>query len=280
MSTKPSVLYKYRQVDDNSIDALSKGKLWYSKPSGLNDPHDVAPRWKKELTDTEILEDFVLRRGDAAESEVKDFKESMAKLVAKYRGKGWNDKRVLRKIDEVLMPVDKKTQREILQDTLYYNEVLFASMGVLSLAEDPKNSVMWGSYCNSHRGFCLGFEYHETNVLGQYSNKVNYFENMPKPSAKLFSHDTDECAVEVIAYSKSVDWKYETEWRVLKQQGNALFSYPGKLVEVILGMNTSEVDIAKVRKAVKESGYAPTYYILQKNEDEYGYSLVRLDHES
>ena len=112
MIIEPKVLYKYRQVDQNSINALSTGKLWYSKPSGLNDPHDVAPRWQKELTDTEVLEDFVLLRGASEASEATGASEGMAKLVEKYRSKGWDDKRVLRKIDQVLMPVDKKTSIE------------------------------------------------------------------------------------------------------------------------------------------------------------------------
>jgi hypothetical protein len=274
LSNKIEVLYKYRLVDDNSVDALSKGVLWYSKPAGLNDPHDVAPRWKKELTDTEVLEDFVLKRSNSDNAEAKAAGEAIAKFVAKLRSKGWNDSRVLRKVDATFMPQDGKPQRELLQDTLYYNETIFASMGVLSLSEDPKHAVMWGSYSNSHRGFCLGFEYHETNVLGQYAEPIRYLDKMPKPSVKLFSHDAGEEAIDHIALTKSKAWEYEQEWRVLKPGGNKLFPYPGKLVEVILGMHISDEDETRVRNAIRESGYSPNYYKLKSLEDDYGYELV------
>jgi hypothetical protein len=272
LSKEVQILYKYRQLDDNSLDAVEKNCLWYSKPSGLNDPHDVAPRWKKDISDKEVLEEFVMLRENNESSEGK----GIANFAQKLLSKGWSYTRVLRKVDALFLKIDGKTQRELLQDTLYYNETVFAGMGVLSLSEDPKNSVMWGSYSDSHRGFCLGFEYHETNVLGQYSNNVNYLDTMPKPSAKLFAHDAGNDALYQIAYSKSKDWAYEKEWRVLKQEGNKLYPYPGRLVEVILGMNISEHDEIKLKNAVDNSGYLPRFLKLKKIEDEYGYDLIPL----
>lgn len=274
MDKEVEVLYKYRIVDGNSINALSKGMLWYSKPAGLNDPHDVAPRWKKDITDTEVLNDFVLKRGDSNNAEAKASSKAISKFVAQCRAKGWGDSRILRAVDEMFMKIDGKSQKALLQDTLYYNEIIFSSMGVLSLSEDPKHPVMWGSYSNSHRGFCLGFEYHETNVLGQYASSIDYVAKMPKPSVKLFSHDAGEDALELIAFTKSKEWEYEQEWRVIKPNGNKLFPYPGKLVEVILGMKMSEEDELSVRNAIRESGYNPTYFRLKPREDEYGYELV------
>jgi hypothetical protein len=263
-------LYKYRQADDLSIDALKNGKLWYSRPIGLNDPHDVAPRWKKNFTDKEILEDYVMLRENNESSEGTGIAEKIQKMLSK----GWSHERVLRKIDQLFMPLDGKSQRALLQDVLYYNETVFAATGVLSLSADPKHPVMWGAYSNSHKGFCLGFEYHETNVLGQYSNRVEYVSKMPKPSIRLFSHDAGDDAIYQIAYTKSLEWEYENEWRVLKPEGNGLYPYPGKLKEVILGLNMAEEDEGKVRSAVEESGYKPIFLKLKKNEDEFGYELV------
>ncbi|PKG38921.1 DUF2971 domain-containing protein [Psychromonas sp. Urea-02u-13] len=272
-SDKIESLYKYRQVDDLSIDALKKGKLWYSKPAGLNDPHDVAPRWKKNFTDKEILEDYVMLRENNESSEGKGIAEKIKKMLSK----GWSHERVLRKIDQILMAFDGKTQRAMLQDVLYYNETVFAGIGVLSLSEDPKHPVMWGAYGNSHKGFCLGFEYHETNVLGQYANTINYINKMPKPSIRLLAHDTGDDAIYQIAFTKSLEWEYEKEWRVLKTEGNGLYPYPGKLTEVVLGLNMSEEDEKKIRSAVEESGYKPVFLRLRKYVDEFGYELVPSD---
>lgn len=266
-----NILYKYRQVDDLSLDALKKGQLWYSKPSGLNDPHDVAPRWKKSFTDKEVIEDYVLLRFNAESSEDKSVEKYIKKLLAK----GWSHTRILKKIDDMFMSVDGKTQRAMLQDVLYYNETLFESLGVLSLSEDPIHSVMWGAYSNSHQGFCLGLEYHETNVLGQYANKIKYLEKMPIPSIALFAQNAGDDVISQIAFTKSKEWEYEKEWRILKTEGNGLYPYPGKLIEVILGLNMSEEDELKIKSAIKESGYTPQFLKVKKNEEEFGFKLIQ-----
>ena len=265
---QPKHLYKYRVANDLSLDALKRGLVWYSKPEGLNDPHDVSARWQKDFTDKEIVEDYLMMR------EVGTPVSGIADEVKKLLSKGWSYKKILKYFDDLFMPVDRKPQRELLQDVLYYNEVMFSAMGVLSLSEDPLHQLMWAHYSDSHKGFCLGFENHETNIIGQYGSEVNYFKKMPKPNIRGFQKGGGGEVINMIAYSKSLDWKYEKEWRILKQTGNNLYSYPGKLSEVILGLKISSEDEDKVRNAVTESGYAPLYKRVVKNDGQYDISFV------
>lgn len=167
------------------------------------------------------------------------------------------------------MPIDKKTQRELLQDVLYYNEVKFSALGVLSLSELPDNQLMWAHYADSHKGFCLGFENHQTNVIGQYGLPVDYVEKMPKPNIASFAMDAAGEVVQLIAYTKSKDWAYEKEWRVLKQEGNHLYPFPGRLVEVIFGLNMTAMDEGKVREAVIKSEYRPIFKRARKSENSF-----------
>ncbi|MFQ2767317.1 hypothetical protein ACK3ZB_11330, partial [Aeromonas caviae] len=61
-----------------------------------------------------------------------------------------------------------------------------------------------------------------------------------------------------------------------KLVGNMLYPYPGRLVEVILGMNISQDDELRVRNAIRASGYTPNYFKLKAIEDDYGYAKLRL----
>ncbi|WP_421377180.1 DUF2971 domain-containing protein [Paraburkholderia sp. DD10] len=260
----PSVLYKYRSINPLSLDALAKGRIWYSKPRGLNDPNDVAARWDKNFSAKEILEDYVMKRENGSPV------QGIAKYIQSLLDKGQSHEKVLRHIDKIFMPVDKKPQRELLQDVLYYNEVLFSSMGILSLSELPSNHLMWAHYAESHRGFCLGFENHETNIIGQHGYPVRYVEKMPKPNIASFAMDAGGEVVELIGYTKSLDWAYEKEWRVIKQTGDELYPYPGRLVEVILGLNISNEAEQQVRDAVKQSGYPAKFKKIKKPTDDFG----------
>lgn len=260
----PPVLYKYRSTNPLSLDALANGSVWYSKPGALNDPNDVAARWEKNFTAKEILEDYVMKRENG--SPVK----GIASFIQGLLDKGQSHEAVLKRIDKMFMPVDKKTQRELLQDVLYYNEVMFSAFGVLSLSELPDNHLMWAHYADSHKGFCLGFENHETNIIGQHGHPVEYVDKMPKPSIASFAMDAGGEVIELIAYTKSKDWAYEKEWRVLKQEGNRLYPYPGRLVEVILGLNTPTVDEEKIREAVMRSEYRPIFKRIRKPPNDFG----------
>jgi len=249
------------------LHALASGSVWYPKPGALNDPNDVAARWDKNFTAKEILEDYVMKRESGSPV------NGIASYVQNLLDKGQSHEAVLKHIDKLFMPVDKKTQRELLQDLLYYNEVMFSDFGVLSLSESPDNHLMWAHYADSHKGFCLGFENHETNIIGQYGHPVDYVEKMPKPTIQSFAMDAGGEVIHLVAYTKSRDWAYEKEWRVLKQEGNRLYPYPGRLVEVILGVNMAAEAEVKIREAVLKSEYRPIFKRIKKKENAFDLSL-------
>ena len=266
--SEPSLLYKYRSVTDLSLDALAQARIWYSKPAGLNDPNDVAPRWQKDFSAREILEDFVARRQlPGQENTINDF-------IKIRLASGRTYEQILKQVDKMFMRFDKKPQRELLQDVLYYNETMFCSFGVLSLAETANNNLMWSHYSDSHRGFCMGFEYHETNILGQYGDRVTYVEKMPKPSIASFSMDAGGEVIHQIAYTKSSEWAYEQEWRVLKQAGNCLYPYPGQLREVIFGLKIPKYQEEQIRAAIATSGCQTQFKRAIKPEDAFNISFL------
>ncbi|MBK9191682.1 MAG: DUF2971 domain-containing protein [Crocinitomicaceae bacterium] len=99
--------------------------------------------------------------------------------------------------------------------------------GVVSYSElDTNNALMWSHYADHHKGICLIFEINEKENPDLY--KVKYKKILPK-----LDYTKSESAFRKnlvnIATTKSVDWKYEKEWREVFTFKNRSIAYPGKL---------------------------------------------------
>lgn len=89
----------------------------------------------------------------------------------------------------------------------YYRDMI-DSFGIVSLAENPDNLLLWAHYASNHYGMCLGFEWDETGLPPAeeviYQNRYRTFE--------YYSHTEAELAA-ISLLQKSADWAYEREWR-------------------------------------------------------------------
>jgi hypothetical protein len=89
--------------------------------------------------------------------------------------------------------------------------------GISCFSTDGNNQLMWAHYADKHKGICLGFSNFEQpfvnakiDVIGTMNYgkfpKVNYCANKIKGLARIF-------------LTKSIDWKYEKEVRLLTLSG-------------------------------------------------------------
>ena len=146
-------------------------------------------------------------------------------------------------------------------------QILGTQLGILSLTEDPCNSVMWGHYANSSRGFVIGFDechpwFNQKRSASDefcHLRKVTYIkENSPRYFSDLTSQD--------IGYSKLDGWSYEKEWRILfpLQRGIdtnlldsfgqpiILFPFPSEcLTEIIIGSRATAKFAEELRQILK-----------------------------
>ena len=113
--------------------------------------------------------------------------------------------------------------------------------GLLSFSENWTNPVLWSHYGAKHHGICLGFD-----LLRSRVEKVKYAD---KRLREKLPDDKDPDYIpsdirDQLARTKSRDWQYEQELRVLvnlsdaSRQGNLYFwpfSQDLRLAEVILG---------------------------------------------
>src|SRR5262245_42021305 len=93
---------------------------------------------------------------------------------------------------------------------------LYEKLGILCLTEKSDNLLMWAHYADHHRGFVLEFDPHHEffnrkkggDDLYHHPAKVGYSDTRPSVSFK------DYLGV-VTLLTKSVEWEYEQEWRMI-----------------------------------------------------------------
>jgi len=177
------------------------GLLRISPRCSLNDPFELLPakpNFQEWMIFMNQCKDFHLSKLVSSQADLKTLKkeelywEKYIKAELDYFG-------------------DKKAKT-------FYNHSWTESMrkideigGVISLSSRWDSSLMWAHYSNSHNGFCIGF-----NIDKIRENIGGIFEVLYSDSRyKIRLGETSEVNFNVF-YTKSKDWSYEQEYRVIK----------------------------------------------------------------
>lgn len=128
-------------------------------------------------------------------------------------------------------------------------ELIGRYCGIYSLSmsnEDgvPTNELLWAHYANSHKGFCIVYDWDE--MCKYYSqDKVVPIEIQYKEKPPILFANTDEERIKRAFGCKSLAWAYEQEFRLLFTNEERIFKIntyncPSKLVKAIyLGLRIS-----------------------------------------
>lgn len=93
------------------------------------------------------------------------------------------------------------------------------------LCTSYKNRLMWSHYADSHKGFCVEYDFSGTDkeLLSKLPLPVVYSENRPlipwKAALENSEKNTEEAYAEIMMglLTKDKAWEYENEWRILIQ---------------------------------------------------------------
>jgi hypothetical protein len=252
---KVTHLYKYRPFNEFTLDIIASNKIYFPKPSTFNDPYDCRIEIDKNVS----IDDYVqILRYDAARYFVAP--EELEAEIAKVKRAG-------------IIPQDFQDKLSLGIDK-YHNEN--QDMGVLSLSSDPKNILMWAHYADDHKGICIEFERDERNDLGrkEVTQPVKYLIGYPRIKALDFISSTEGSSTRKMLWSKSKDWAYEKEWRMLVTKGNKSIPLPGKITSIIIGMRMPERNINILRQLIKGTSIKLRLAEMLKNE--YGVKVNRI----
>jgi hypothetical protein len=255
-------VYKFLEAKRSKF--LDNGLLRFSQPAALNDPYECLASFP-DVTPDEMSGDLlagVLEKVGYSESDSREEKLQKSSMIATamYR-------------IEAMFKDDPWLYRDF---TMKFNQDrINKDLGILSLSRRWNSALMWSHYTKIYSGFCVGFdvdhgffkEISDGGSLRRTSllpvNYTNVRPTIPKKQSEVVGLD--------IFLTKSVDWEYEEEDRLLallkdadkigdeKPYSAHLFKIPFDAVsELILGHNAPETLRVEVLEFGKKLG-VPVY---------------------
>ena len=141
--------------------------------------------------------------------------------------------------------------------------------GIVCYTSEYRNNLLWSHYSENHKGMCLVFDIPKEKEDSLY--KVQYQLHFPEINLTDDSKTDEE--IKTIVTTKSIEWKYENEYRQVFIMKNMLYEYPGELIEIIFGCRTPYVDIKMVANIAFSKN--PNIIISRMLMDQASYSLTK-----
>lgn len=239
--SKPNELFKYRDFGKYTILSLLTKGIWIPKPSQLNDPFDA--QLKLSISDISF----------------EQFKSTYFSVRNTY------SKKEVRAISAILLESlfendkpNKDLRREMALFSKWWDSKT-EKIGILSLSEDPKSITMWSHYADNHTGICIG--YSRQKLISQLGcqpplRQVDYLkeQDIIRNAYLLYARSGVETGIGTplpadyqlnhflkTVSTKSIDWAYEKEWRILLPDsgGNSHNLTADAISSITFGLRTS-----------------------------------------
>ena len=173
-------------------------------------------------------------------------------------------------INNIKQEFDLKSHEALKQG----RKIISDQFKITCLSERMDSPLMWAHYANKHFGFCLEYDFTSTLIGPRYPDllsaqlmlfPVHYTETRPLLTKTIFNSKNilsylktkqiPKITFEKIMYellSKSNEWDYEREWRILNISGKSTMRLP-KPRKIFLGANIEDgakqriISIAKAK---------------------------------
>ena len=237
-------LFKYRTVAAVK-NLLKNGCLWFANPHEFNDPFDCQILPNTNNSEAELQELFEKYAGSVIS---RDKINELASIVHKDPNKWKNC------IEEI------------------FNR-LVNSAGICCFTTNEKDLLMWSHYSDSHKGVCLKFDTFKDPEFFVNPLPIKYANEYPE-----YSHLTNsQQLVQSTVLSKSLDWKYEDEVRVIKINEHGLKPFAKKaLIEIIFGCKSSQQDIAEIIELATTNDFKITFKRAERKNREFSLKFIDL----
>jgi hypothetical protein len=229
-------LFRYGRFVEEHLQSALGGMIYFSNPASFNDPWDCKP-WFSFPADAAKREQLI------------QWFDRVARKTEPHHDK---EKRA-QKTEELRQNPDKL--KLVVQQC---SEAINADLGkryrVCCLTTKPACPLMWAHYGDRHHGICLEFDVWQQDLCSAI--KVQYRETYP-----MFPLDdgTDISPY----YTKSAEWAYEDEYRLIAQERDFAFDFDTLITEngfyrgpksaiksVIIGALASAHDRVAIEKLV------------------------------
>lgn len=245
----PKHLYKYRSMNtkkdrEHTLHILSHNEIYFAKCTEFNDPFDC-------------------NLHISCEGDFNIHKEKLRKMYP-----GLSEKKL-----------DIQTQKDLQKENIKKSERkvnnnirrIIEQAGIFSMSAKRDNLLMWSHYADYHKGICIEFKTTNGKLFGCDLLNVDYVVNYPKLT--LYDEVDSEFAKKTVR-TKSEDWKYEEEWRIIYKEIGCQ-NFPSEEISgVILGSRISERNKALVFKCLSENNCKVKLYEAHKCKEKFGLDII------
>ncbi len=158
----------------------------------------------------------------------------------------------------------------------------FDSDRIFCFSEVFDNLLMWAHYSDGHKGAVIRFKCLPGNYAFNAAQKVNYSREIPKLKIEelvedYFSNKQDviKRIITEILLTKSIDWEYEKEWRIILQQQDQRTKQdlrrhdPKEIDGVYLGCKMLPENEEKIKNIIRSRLTHVKLYKAEKSDSEF-----------
>jgi Protein of unknown function (DUF2971) len=248
----PSSLYRYKKLDDNTLDCLNKRAIWLSSVKELNDPfeslfrHDLKKHLKEYFSDVDFEKEFIETYGQRLSPEE----------IGLIRGSNEPHNVYYDLCEQKALPTFKRpTESQLEENMSMVFEKYRTYIHVSCFTETRDSLLMWSHYADRGRGICI--EYCLNSIDISYLFPIFYSNEMYEYSRKDL-HTLVSCII------KAKEWEYEREWRIVyltdteKQNSHRYFKIPTP-IRILLGprFDENENDLINKLKTIASNLQIP-----------------------
>lgn len=198
-SNPPAKFFKYRSMAPDAVKWVERivchDEIYFAAAKSFNDPFDLCPAFSLAASKT---------------TQVKDYERLSRKFQPGLNRKSRREgaRQVVR---GSLNSANIKNTENIIQTQ--HAEYITERIGVLCVSTKSDDILMWSHYADCHRGVCLEFDGNLS--LMAHAHQVEYSRKRNPINAYT---DSKEEAMTKALLTKSEQWSYEDEWRLIRYE--------------------------------------------------------------
>ena len=218
----PRFLYKYRPLNSFTDSIITKSTFWFARADSFNDPFDC------NLTESRNIK-------------LTDFKAYISKLD------------IPQDVVKDNIELVKRNPSQIREQAISSRSKTINAYGLLSLSQNYDSILMWSHYAENHTGLVIELDLLEDPEFFLSPLKVKY-QKTYEP-VNFFGRTTDLEYIKYVLATKSSDWDYEQEIRILKDSIGE-FNFKKSIInKVYFGCRCAEPEKQRIKSLFKSNGY-------------------------
>jgi len=218
----PRFLYKYRPLNEFTDSIIINSSFWFARTDSFNDPFDC-----------NLTEEINIK--------LSDFKRYISKLGIPKTAIDTN------------LELAKRSPSIIREQAIKSRAKTINSSGLLALSQIYDSILMWSHYAENHTGIVLCLDLLEDPEFFITPLKVNY-QKTYNP-VNFFGRATDMDYVKKIIATKSKDWEYEQELRVMKDSVGEHSFNKSLITKVYFGCKCENSEKIRIKNMFKSNNY-------------------------